>query len=77
VTARTVTAQPYEARQCPACRVWVFTAGGPFAEGDRTKTMADWLHWEANHLDPAEADKVAIGFPFFWWNTVPVEAVKS
>jgi hypothetical protein len=70
-------AQPYDARQCPKCKVWVFTAAGPFAEGDPTKTVADWLHWEAEHLDPAEADKPAIGFPFFSYNDEPVEAVHE
>jgi hypothetical protein len=67
------TAAPYTARQCPVCKVWVYCADGPFAEGDRTKTLADWHHWEANHLDPAEATAMAIGFPMFMWNDGPVK----
>lgn len=71
-----VTAQPFEARQCPECKLWIFTAAGPFAEDDPTKTEADWLHWEAEHLpdDPAAREAVTIGFPFFSYNEEPVEA---
>lgn len=73
-----VLAQPYDARLCPECGVWVYTADGPFAEGDRTKTEADWLHWRDEHL--TEADRISpsvIGFPFFTYNDGPVHAVKE
>lgn len=74
-----IEAQPYEARQCPECRVWIYTAAGPFAEGDPTKTEADWLHWEAEHLPVEELEHSvgAIGFPFFPYNEEPVEAVTT
>jgi hypothetical protein len=72
------TAQPYEARRCPECHLWIYTAAGPFAEGDPTKTEADWLHWQAEHL--TEEDRLApnaIGFPFFCYNDEPAEAVTT
>lgn len=47
----TITAAPFAARRCPACKTWIYTADGPFSEGDPTRTVADWLHWEAEHLD--------------------------
>ena len=66
-------AEPYRARQCPACETWVFTDAEPFAENDRTKTQRDWLHWERYHL--AEAEPRSFGFPFFRYNTEAVDAV--
>lgn len=74
-----VLAQPYDARQCPECGVWVYTADGPFAENDRTKTEADWLHWRDEHGSGGD-DEIApgvIGFPFFRYNDEPVQAVKE
>lgn len=68
-------APPFTARQCRDCGVWIFVAYGPFAEGDRTKTVADYLHYEAEHLSAEEAAKVAVGFPYMPWNEEPVEAV--
>lgn len=72
-------AQPYEARRCPECHLWIYTAAGPFAEGDPTKTEADWLHWEAEHLPEEETarEALSIGFPFFPYNEEPVEAVTT
>lgn len=69
------TAPPYTARRCPVCGEWVYCADGPFAEGDPTKTVADWNHWEARHLDPATdtGPGSAVGFPFFDWNDEPVD----
>lgn len=75
IETRNVWAEPYDARQCPECETWVYTAAGPFAEGDRTKTMADWLHWERFHLEEHPTPATAIGFPFFDYNDTPVEAV--
>lgn len=72
MTAATVTAAPYEARQCPECKVWVYTAAGPFAEGDPTKTMADCLHYERAHADKVERFGNAIGFPYFNYNTTVI-----
>lgn len=71
------TAQPYEARRCPECHLWIYTAAGPFAEGDPTKAEADWLHWEAEHLAEAPPSASAFGFPFFTYNEEPVEAVTT
>jgi hypothetical protein len=73
----TVIAAPYEARQCPRCETWVYCAGGPFSEGDRTKTLADWNHWERHHLADADRAGTSIGFPYFPWNQTPVEATKE
>ncbi len=72
----TVPAAPYEARQCPECKVWVYTAAGPFAEGDETKTMADCLHYERDHADKVERLGNAIGFPYFSYNEKPVRATR-
>lgn len=70
---RTVWAEPYTARRCPACETWVYVAGGPFAEGDPTKTVADWLHWQRLHLDDGDT-ATTIGFPYFYFNETAVEA---
>jgi hypothetical protein len=67
-------AAPYEARRCPTCGLWVFTAAGPFFEDDPTKTGADYLHWEAEHATPDELAAMTISFPFFDYNTEPVIA---
>lgn len=78
VPGQTVTAQPYEARRCPECNVWVYTAAGPFAEGDRTKTLADILHAETEH-DPergaSTAGTVVTECAWFPYNEEPVQAV--
>jgi hypothetical protein len=76
-TPKTTTAQPYEARRCPTCGEWVYTAAGPFFEDDPTKTGADYLHWEANHATPADLAAMTISFPWFDYNTEPVQAVTS
>jgi hypothetical protein len=66
-----VVVGPYEARLCPACRTWIYTAAGPFAEEDPTKTLADLNHWEdAGHQRP---EGMTFGRPYFHWNTKPVE----
>lgn len=71
-----IVAGPYEARQCPICKVWVYTAAGPFGEdGDPTKTLADYLHWENEHSVGAEAAAAVVSFPFFDYNTTSVQAV--
>jgi hypothetical protein len=78
--AKTVWASPYNARQCPECKVWVYTADGPFAEGDRTKTVADANHWEREHPDAVSQEVRDCGmfsFPHFPYNTRIVEAVKE
>jgi len=67
-----VEAQPYEARLCTVCDTWIYTAAGPFAEGDPTKTMADILHYEAHALA-----RDGIGFPFMRFNEEPVRAIKE
>jgi hypothetical protein len=69
----TVIAAPYDARQCPVCKVWVYVAAGPFSEGDRTKTVADWNHWEAFHLTPETSEM----YPFFPFNDSVVQAVQE
>ena len=79
-TTETITAEPYQARRCPECDKWIFTDAAPFSENDRTKTERDWVHWERFHEDPATRESgpngaVVIGFPFFTYNTEPVEAV--
>lgn len=71
----TVTAQAYDARQCPICQTWVYTAAGPFAEGDATKTLADYEHWAAEHATAEELNQQAVGFPYFSFNDTPVLAV--
>jgi len=71
----TITAEPYTARRCPDCEVWVYVADGPFAEGDRTKTLADADHYERHH-QPAPVEG-AFGFPYFDWNTETVQAVRE
>jgi hypothetical protein len=83
----TVLAHPYDARRCPICGVWVFTAAGPFdpKEGipgpdgriypDETKELATFLHWRDEHATPEDLSGDQIGFPFFDYNDVPVQAV--
>lgn len=72
----TRTADVYEAAQCPDCKVWIYTAGGPFAEGgDRTKPLADAEHWETEHATDEERSGAVFGFPYFFANDKPVEAV--
>lgn len=73
--ADTIWAAPYNARQCPECKVWVYTAAGPFAEGDRSKTVADFNHWAENHMPEEDRGKTTIGFPYFGYNTRLVRAV--
>jgi len=74
----TVTAPPYTAAQCPECKVWVLTSEGPFSEGDRTKSYADWLHWRDEHLDPTTADESRPQmFPYFFGNKETVTAVRE
>ena len=69
-------AAPYDARQCPICETWIYIAAGPFAEGDATKTLADFYHWAGKHATPEELSATAVGFPFFDYNAEPVEAVR-
>lgn len=73
----TIQAEPYTARQCTVCDVWVYIADGPFFEGDPTKSAADYLHWEAEHATPAELAGNVIGFPFFSFNDEIVTATKE
>lgn len=71
-----IAAGPYMARKCPICGVWVFTDAGPFGEGDPTKTVADWDHYEAEHQAEHEGDDgPVLGMPFFQHNEVGVEAI--
>lgn len=70
----TIVAQPYEARQCPECKLWVLVSRGPFAEGDSTKTLADANHWEAHHVPEGTDTSKVLGFPFFSFNAEPVVA---
>lgn len=72
VEAERVQAEPFTARRCPECGVWVYTDDGPFAEGDRTKTLADFEHWEREH-----EGKGTDFIPFFPYNEEPVEAVRE
>lgn len=74
-TDPTILAGPYEARQCPICEVWIYTAGGPFAENDPTKTQADYYHWEAAHATAEQLNSAVVGFPYFPHNTEPVTAI--
>lgn len=69
-----VKAGPYEARLCPACDTWIYTAAGPFAEDDMTKTMADILHYEAEHKTDRIEEGV-FGFPYMRHNEEPVDAI--
>jgi hypothetical protein len=71
----TIVARPYEACQCPECGEWVYAAAGPFAEGDRTKPLAAWLHWQRYHLTADEAAQTVIGFPYFRFNDQAIESV--
>lgn len=73
---QTVIAEPYDARQCPFCKVWIFTAAGPFAEGDPTKTFAEILHIERQHPDLVEGEPGSFRLvPFCDYNEEPVEAI--
>jgi hypothetical protein len=66
-------AEPYTARRCDICDTWIYCADGPFAEGDPTKTIADYDHWAAHHATPAELAGPVIGFPYMPWNDGPVK----
>lgn len=79
-----VLAGPYCARLCPDCDTWIYTAAGPFAEGDPTKTLADMNHWEREHdevktlADEAErvrTEPIVLMRPFMQFNKEPVWAV--
>jgi hypothetical protein len=73
---RKIAAEPFDARQCPTCKVWVYTAAGPFAEdNDPTKTLADYNHWAREHATPEDLAGSVVGFPYFDYNEQPVEAV--
>lgn len=73
---RKIVAEPYDAGQCPICKVWVYLAAGPFAEdNDPTKPLADYNHWAREHATPEELSGSVIGFPFFSYNEQSVEAV--
>lgn len=72
-----IAAEPWTARQCPTCGVWVYVADGPFAEDDPTKSLTDWFHWRDEHLPDEDRGAVAIGFPFFMYNDQPVDAVNE
>lgn len=66
-------AQPYQARKCPECSQWIHTGAGPFEGRDRTKTLADVMHWASNHVPPTgEGNRVMI-VPLMPFNTEPVE----
>lgn len=72
----TIKAQPYEARRCPICNTWIYTAGGPFSEDDPTKTYADYDHLHTEHPEVIQgAGNGSVGFPFFSYNDEPVDAV--
>ena len=71
---KTLTAKPYEARQCPRCGEWIFTDAPPFGENDPTKTQRDWIHWEREH-DGDVTDALTIGFPYFPHNETTVQAI--
>jgi len=68
-----VSAGPYEARLCEICDTWIYTAAGPFAEGDPTKTMADIVHYEREHA-PRRGQ---VSYPFMRFNVAPVQAIKE
>ena len=71
-------AGPGEARLCPACGAWIFTAFGPFESGDRTKTLADANHWMKHHAGPIEPEPgmvQATSFPLMPFNDETVEAI--
>lgn len=79
----TVFVGAWTARRCPDCNVWIYCDDGPFAEGDRTKTEADWLHYSRFHTPTVNPGGITgvngadvIGFPYFEWNEVPVIAVR-
>lgn len=77
----TLAAKPYEARQCPECKLWIYTAAGPFAENDQTKPMADAIHYETVHADLVEQRGTnpaipSIGFPYFQYNDVQIEGAQ-
>jgi len=71
--AQLLTAQPYQARQCPdpECKLWIYTAHGPFGEDDRTKTAADMYHWVQEHDSSSEDGG---SFPYFPYNEEVVTA---
>lgn len=75
----TVRAGPFEAGLCPECKQWIYFAGGPFAEGgDRTKPIADFLHFERHHKPDVQTGAMGtsvIGIPFFRRNDAPVLAL--
>lgn len=59
----------YTARQCTVCSKWVYCADGPFAEGDRTKTLADVNHLNDEHGDVFKREGERVwSFPFMYWN---------
>jgi hypothetical protein len=73
--AITVIAEPYDARQCPVCKAWIYTAVGPFAEdNDPTKTLADYEHWATEHATEDQLSNFVIRYPYFDYNDQPVEA---
>lgn len=77
-SAPRIQAGAYEARRCPDCGHWIFTGAGPFAEGDRTKTVAELNHYERFHAEQVEQADGPMGsvgmFPFMRFNEAPVEA---
>lgn len=79
MTAVTIQAGPYEARQCPVCDEWIHAAGGPFAEDDPTKPLTDLIHFETAHHDLLEERRRAgeLGIPYFPVNEQPVAAVRA
>jgi hypothetical protein len=80
MTPHIITAKPYTARQCTVCHKWIYVDNGPFAEdGDRTKTLADAEHYEAEHAtadDYTDANGGRVfGFPYMAYNIKTVQAV--
>lgn len=74
-------AEPYTARECPECLLWIYCDDGPIAEGDRTKTLADLRHFEQEHgallSTRASASGASVtSYPYMRWNERVVEAVR-
>lgn len=72
----TRTADPFTARQCPACSQWIRCGAG---QDDRQ----DWDHWNAEHPDEAAEyarryplPRGGTAYPWMTWNEHPVEVTE-
>ncbi len=73
----TITAEPYTARQCQECAVWIkitITAPDPDYPSEWEEGGEDYAHYAEQHPDRVdESNTLSDGFPWGPWNTEPVE----